>query len=152
MRRKGFTLLELAIVLVVIGLLIALVMRGMTLQSSAKVKRTAGDLRNIHTAVMVYYSKKGTYPGDTDGDGYIDSDAAAWDSLAKYSIAFKKPSPYGTYYVLDSLTVNTVKRNVIRVVVANSDARTEIDNLIDDGASTTGALIAKGDTLVYVIE
>uniref|UniRef100_A0A7V3ZW65 Prepilin-type N-terminal cleavage/methylation domain-containing protein n=1 Tax=candidate division WOR-3 bacterium TaxID=2052148 RepID=A0A7V3ZW65_UNCW3 len=153
MRRKGFTLLELAIVLVVIGLLIALVMRGMALQSSAKVKRTAGDIRNIHTAVMVYYSRKGAYPGDTDADGFIDNNNAAWDSLAKYSIAFKKPSPYGTEYVLDSLTVNTIKRNVIRVVVPYADARTEIDQLIDDGSATAGALITiSPDTLVYVIE
>ncbi|MDI6851757.1 MAG: prepilin-type N-terminal cleavage/methylation domain-containing protein [bacterium] len=153
MRRKGFTLLELAIVLVVIGLLIALVMRGMTLQSSAKVKRTAGDIRNIHTAVMVYYGKKGVYPGDTDQDGFIDNDADAWDSLAHYSIAFKKPSPYGTDYKLDTLTVSSVKRNVVRVSVPDADARTEIDKLIDDGFPTSGALITVGtDTLVYVIE
>ncbi|MEO0238943.1 MAG: prepilin-type N-terminal cleavage/methylation domain-containing protein [candidate division WOR-3 bacterium] len=154
MRRKGFTLLELAIVLVVIGLLIALVMRGMTLQSSAKVKRTAGDLRNIHTAVMVYYSKKNIYPGDTTGDGYIDSDAAAWDSLAKYSIAFKKPSPYGTNYKLDTLTVSGTLRNIIKVKLVDPAAKSDIDNLIDDGDTTKGAVFTQSadTTLVYVIE
>ncbi len=149
MRRKGFTLLELAIVLVVIGLLIALVVRGITLQSSARVKRVAADIRNVHTAVMVYYSKKGVYPGDTDGDGLIDNNAAGWDSLAAYNIAFNKPSPYGTYYLLGSRN----SRNVIDVVVSNAEDRTEIDEILDDGVLNSGALkLIAPDTLSYIIE
>jgi len=101
---------------------------------------------------MVYYSRKGAYPGDTDADGFIDNDATAWDSLAYYSIAFKKPSPYGTDYKLDTAYVNSVNRNVIKVVVPYADARVEIDKLIDDGTTAAGALITRQDTLVYVIE
>ncbi len=149
MRRKGFTLLELAIVLVVIGLLIALVVRGVTLQSSARVKRVAADIRNIHTAVMVYYSKKGVYPGDTDGNGLIDNSTAGWDSLAAYNIAFNKPSPYGTNFILGSRN----NRNVIEVVVPNAEDRTEIDKILDDGVLTSGALtLISPDTLSYIVE
>jgi len=149
MRRKGFTLLEMAIVLVVIGLLIALVMRGVVLQRGAKVKRTASDIRNIHTAVMIYYERKGVYPGDSDGNGLIDNNTMAWDSLAYYNIAYQKNSPYGTPYVLS----NRNNKNVIRVVVPDADDRAEIDRILDDGALTTGALILVApDTLVYTMD
>ncbi|MFM6979393.1 MAG: prepilin-type N-terminal cleavage/methylation domain-containing protein [Methylophilaceae bacterium] len=45
--QSGFTLIELAIVLVIIGLLLGGVLKGQELISSAKVKNLANDFRNI---------------------------------------------------------------------------------------------------------
>jgi len=149
MKRKGFTLLEMAIVLVVIGLLIALVMRGVVLQRGAKVKRTAADIRNIHTACMIYYERKGLYPGDADGNGLIENSTMAWDSLAYYNIAYHKNSPYGTEYILN----NYYGKNVIRVVVPDGNDRLEIDRILDNGNLTSGALfLIAPDTLCYILD
>jgi len=45
--QTGFTLIELAIVLVIIGLLLGGVLKGQELINSAKVKNMASDIKNI---------------------------------------------------------------------------------------------------------
>ena len=45
--QSGFTLIEIAIVLVIIGLLLGGVLKGQELINSAKVKNLATDFRNI---------------------------------------------------------------------------------------------------------
>ena len=51
-QQSGFTLVEIAIVLVIIGLLLGGVLKGQELINSAKVKNMAGDFRNLQ--VMIY--------------------------------------------------------------------------------------------------
>jgi prepilin-type N-terminal cleavage/methylation domain-containing protein len=69
MRRQqsGFTLVEIAIVLVIIGLLLGGVLKGQELINSAKVKNMANDFRNISTFVYAYQDKFRAMPGDDPG-------------------------------------------------------------------------------------
>ena len=91
--QSGFTLVEIAIVLVIIGLLLGGVLKGQELINSAKVKNLANDFRNIPTMVFAYQDKFRAIPGDDraasthvagvplatngDGNGRIDG---AWDA------------------------------------------------------------------------
>lgn len=99
-RRKssGFTLIEIAIVLVIIGLMLGGVLKGQELINSAKVKNLAGDFRNIPVFIYGYQDKFKALPGDDaaatnhvtadrngDGNGVIDgkwNDVAAADTEA----------------------------------------------------------------------
>ena len=63
-RQSGFTLVEIAIVLVIIGLLLGGVLKGQELINSAKVKNLANDFRNIATFVYAYQDKFRALPGD----------------------------------------------------------------------------------------
>ncbi|HNH34476.1 MAG TPA: prepilin-type N-terminal cleavage/methylation domain-containing protein [Rhodocyclaceae bacterium] len=63
-KQSGFTLVEIAIVLVIIGLLLGGVLKGQELINSAKVKNMAGDFRNISTFVYAYQDKFRALPGD----------------------------------------------------------------------------------------
>ena len=92
-KQTGFTLIELAIVLVIIGLLLGGVLRGQELINSAKVKNMANDFRSIPVYIYGYQDKYKALPGDDaaasghvgsvavgDGDGKIEG---AWNSSAK---------------------------------------------------------------------
>jgi prepilin-type N-terminal cleavage/methylation domain-containing protein len=84
-RQSGFTLIEIAIVLVIIGLLLGGILKGQELINSARVKNLGTDFRNIPLFVYGYQDKFRTLPGDDpnavthvgatgngDGNGVID--------------------------------------------------------------------------------
>ncbi|AKR42397.1 type II secretion system protein [Methylophilus sp. TWE2] len=63
-KELGFSLIELAIVLVIAGLLLAGVMRGQELIANAKVKSLASDFRNIPAYFYGYQDRFRALPGD----------------------------------------------------------------------------------------
>lgn len=63
-RNRGFTLIEIAIVLVIIGLLLGGVLKGQELINNAKVKSYATDFRNIPVYVYGYQDRFRALPGD----------------------------------------------------------------------------------------
>lgn len=62
--QSGFTLIEIAIVLVIIGLLLGGILKGQELINSAKVKNLATDFRNIPVFIYGYQDKFKALPGD----------------------------------------------------------------------------------------
>ena len=94
----GFTLVEIAIVLVIIGLLLGGVLKGQELINSAKVKNFATDFRNIPLFIYGYQDKYRALPGDDknaqvhvgattngNGDGVIDGN---WNATSGESFNF----------------------------------------------------------------
>ena len=63
-RNKGFTLVEIAIVLVIIGLLIGGVLKGQEMINNAKIKRVTTDFEGISAAVFSYQDRYRAIPGD----------------------------------------------------------------------------------------
>lgn len=62
--QSSFTLVEIAIVLVIIGLLLGGVLKGQELVNSAKVKNLANDFRSISSFVYAYQDRFRALPGD----------------------------------------------------------------------------------------
>jgi len=63
-KQAGFTLVEIAIVLVIIGLLLGGVLKGQELINSAKVKNLAQDFRGVSAAIYAYQDRFRASPGD----------------------------------------------------------------------------------------
>lgn len=63
-RQHGFTLVELAIVLVIIGLILAAVLKGQEMIQNAKVKNVVNDLRGVSAAYYSYQDRYKAIPGD----------------------------------------------------------------------------------------
>jgi prepilin-type N-terminal cleavage/methylation domain-containing protein len=94
-RSSGFTLVEVAIVLVIVGLLLGGMLRAQELVYGAKVKSLANDFRAVPAYIYAYQDRFRAIPGDdraaathlpgavaaagTAGNGLID---AAWNSTA----------------------------------------------------------------------
>ena len=63
-KQTGFTLIELAIVLVIIGLLLGGVLRGQELINSARVKSLTREFQNIQVYIYGYQDRFRALPGD----------------------------------------------------------------------------------------
>ncbi len=128
--QSGFTLIEIAIVLVIIGLLLGGVLKGQELINSAKVKNLATDFKNIPVFIYGYQDKYRSLPGDDKGaeshvsaatghngngngviDGYWDADNSGtptsessmfWEHVRKANLA---PGPTSGS---DLLPINSV--------------------------------------------
>jgi len=63
-KQQGFTLVELAIVLVIIGLIVGGVLVGQDLIKAATVRSTLGDIEKYNAAATTFRNKYGGLPGD----------------------------------------------------------------------------------------
>ncbi|MGE4299411.1 MAG: prepilin-type N-terminal cleavage/methylation domain-containing protein [Desulfovibrionaceae bacterium] len=63
--QAGFTLIEMAIVLIIIGLVIGAVLKGQDLISNARGKRFASYMRSYEVAEWTYYDRFGTFMNAT---------------------------------------------------------------------------------------
>jgi len=72
-KQKGFTLVEIAIVLVIVGLLIGGVLKGQEMITNAKLKRLESDNAGIAAAMFSYQDRYLQLPGDDSAaDGRFD--------------------------------------------------------------------------------
>ena len=65
--QKGFTLIEILIVITIIGLLTSIVLVGLgSFRSRGRDARRIADLRETQNALELYYTKNQTYPQTSD--------------------------------------------------------------------------------------
>ena len=71
--QRGFTILEIVILMLIVGFLLAGVLKGQEMITSAKVKRLAGQLDEIRAAYLGFQDRYRALPGDyADAGLYLD--------------------------------------------------------------------------------
>lgn len=78
---KGFTLVEMAIVLVIIGLLLGGVLKGQELIDNSKVKKAINDLNAVSVAYNGYVDRFGRIPGDDGNLAALQARGANWTNI-----------------------------------------------------------------------
>ncbi len=80
---KGFTLIEMLIVVAIIAILSGVVLAGVSnFQSRARDTRRIGDMKNIQNYLELYFNKCGHYPGGVDASGNCTTTAPTdWPTL-----------------------------------------------------------------------
>lgn len=81
-QQQGFTLVEIAIVLVIVGLLLGGVLKGQSLIQGAKVSNTVKQIQGLQTAVLGFQDRYQALPGNLTNAANIVGNGAAnctWD-------------------------------------------------------------------------
>ncbi|MBI5663817.1 MAG: prepilin-type N-terminal cleavage/methylation domain-containing protein [Nitrospirae bacterium] len=86
LRQKGFTLIELAIVLVIIGIIMGAVIKGQDLMTSAKAKKFTTTVNTWNMLTWAYMDRMGRFPGDASSNGIIGDVAASEQTAAASAI------------------------------------------------------------------
>jgi prepilin-type N-terminal cleavage/methylation domain-containing protein len=100
--QKGFTLLELAIVLVIIGIILGAILKGQELINNAKAKRLLNDTKGLATLQYTFYDRYGRFAGDCDNNGAIDTPAnsavtPAYFTATTYGFCYNPATPSPDY-------------------------------------------------------
>lgn len=80
-KQQGFTLIEIAIVLVIIGLLLGGVLKGQEMINNGKIKNAMNDLNGVTAASNAYRDRYKNLPGDDGPTNTITSRGGSWASL-----------------------------------------------------------------------
>jgi len=85
MRRNqsGFTLIEIAIVLVIIGLLIGGILQGTELIDNSRIKKAASDFQGISTAYVSYQDRYQRLPGDDGNLATVQARGGDWARVTR---------------------------------------------------------------------
>lgn len=168
--QKGFTLVELAIVLVIIGLILGGVLKGQEMISNARIKALVNQYNGMMAAFYSYYDKYGSYPGDDrmatthlansgcsgiangSGNGLVDG-SEYYDALQHLACggfitgSYDGSSQTGTHvyggaYYIYYQAIQGKTGNLIRFDNLPAEVAEQLDQKLDDGVYTTGSVRA----------
>ena len=125
-RQRGFTLIEMSIVLVIIGLIIGGILKGQELIESARIKNVINQIDIIRTASVAFQDRFNSLPGD-------------------YNQAIVSGAPTGNQDgIISSLT--TYGADVATATKATGEEQYFFDQLIAANLLGGGAMLKSGGT------
>ena len=172
-RQSGFTLIEIAIVLVIIGLLLGGILKGQELITQARIRNVANDFQSVTAAINLYQDRYRALPGDDagakarwstttsgNGNGEIagdynsttdtDESRLFWQHLRLAGLvggaATDLAQPANTASGITGVQNNAQGLNSLVVCSNNLSGKIAqaIDSQFDDGNATTGSV--RGNT------
>lgn len=148
-RQRAFTLVEIAVVVVIIGLLMAIALPGYR-KVTLKSKGTAvvNDIRVFAAAFSNSNLQNGGWPVGGTGPGVIPPEMSG-----ALPIAFTKLSPIGGKYEWIANSDYSAAIGISLAGASDLEQLEVIDQLLDDGKLNDGNVQIAGLThLVYIIE
>ena len=168
-KNSGFTLIEIAIVLVIIGLLLGGVLKGQEMMTNAKIKRVSNDFNGISAAVFSYLDRYSFLPGDDlnaksrwgdgasdgDGNGLVDDaeQADVWGHLHLSGLISGTGTQAPNHAFGGAIRIQNEGAGLSGAVICmlNMPGKTAeiIDRQVDDGNGNTGEFRQEADSISY---
>ncbi len=118
-KQKGFTLVEIAIVLVIVGLLIGGVLKGQEMITNAKLKRIESDNAGIAAAMFSYQDRYLQLPGDdSSATGRFDFYTTAAPAGAGFTVAAGEADGDGDGIIGDGTDWDTTDANNVMLAAS----------------------------------
>tara|TARA_R110002072_G_scaffold1780_13_gene15002 strand:+ start:87777 stop:88442 length:666 start_codon:yes stop_codon:yes gene_type:complete len=80
-QQKGFTLVEIAVVLVIIGLLLGAILQGTELIDNSRIKKASSDISSINAAFLSYQDRYKRLPGDDGPVATLNARGGDWATV-----------------------------------------------------------------------
>ena len=80
-QQSGFTLIEIAIVLVIVGLLLGGVLQGQQLIENSRVRAAVNDFNGIPAGAFSYMDRYRRFPGDDGNAATLQARGGAWSAV-----------------------------------------------------------------------
>jgi len=173
-KQSGFTLIEIAIVLVIIGLLLGGVLKGQEMMTNAKIKRVSNDFNGISAAVFSYLDRYASFPGDDpnaaarwgggtvsgNGDGLIGGNAFGagesrelWDHLRKSGLVSGAGTNYPNHSFGGRIGIENTIYGINGTVIVMDNMQGKVgeilDRQLDDGDGNGGQFQNSANTTNY---
>jgi prepilin-type N-terminal cleavage/methylation domain-containing protein len=146
--RQGFTMVEIMIVVVIIGLLAALAIPAFQrVRRKAQNTRFASDLRTFAQAFETYAMEKGVWPANA-GSGVVPA-ALVGDISSK---SWTETNTLGGRWNWDQNRLGITAAIATTGVTVDATQMAEIDAMIDDGNLATGTFIENSGRYMWVLE
>lgn len=166
---KGFTLIELSLVLVIIGLLMVSILKGEALIQSAKIKSLVNQKDSFVAAIYTFYDKYNVYPGDENingtptndthngnGNGYITGNERyyVFEDLCLANLIQGNYTgatgndlihSFGGHMYILWQTRNSITDHWVTITALPAEVAQQIDRKYDDGVYNTGSIAASSD-------
>lgn len=166
-QRRGFSLMEMALVLVIVGILLSLGMKGYHVVEEARLRAVAAQIQTLQSAVMMYHDRFHALPGDGpapmaglgsgNSNGQIEADGGSeaslfWQHLAAAGL-LASPSPpvarVGGEWTVGMSSASYAFGNWLILGKKEGglppSAALNLDQQLDDGAPETGMIRADGE-------
>lgn len=147
--RKGFTLIEILIVVAIIAILASVILVGLgPTQQAGRDARRLSDITEVQNGLELYYSKFGGYPGDANGanggpESYSSMGAALTGAGIGVSQFPNDPSSGGTYYYGNNGTSGSLGSSYILAAKLENASNTAFTNY--KGPTYNSGWFASGD-------
>ena len=82
-QQKGFTLVEIAVVLVIIGLLLGAILQGTELIDNSRIKKASSDISSINAAFLSYQDRYKRLPGDDGNLATLQARGGDWATITQ---------------------------------------------------------------------